>query len=217
MSIIRNAAVLATTCTTAALLSTAALAQQVYRIVGPDGKVTFSDRAPAANAEGTAVGAGPRSGGSGAEALPYALRQVATRFPVTLYTSSDCVPCNSARNLLINRGIPFTERTVSTNEDIDALKRMSGESSLPFGTIGAQQLRGFSDAEWTQYLDAAGYPKTSQLPASYRRPAATPLVSTQPAPRPTATDAAPDSAASAPAEPSVTPLRTLTNPAGIRF
>ena len=93
MSIIRNAAVLATTCATAALLSTAALAQQVYRIVGPDGKVTFSDRAPAANAEGTAVGAGPRSGGSGAEALPYALRQVATRFPVTLYTSSDCVPC----------------------------------------------------------------------------------------------------------------------------
>ena len=35
MSIIRNAAVLATTCATAALLSTAALAQQVYRIVGP--------------------------------------------------------------------------------------------------------------------------------------------------------------------------------------
>ena len=215
MSIIRNAAVLATTCTTAALLSTAALAQQVYRIVGPDGKVTFSDRAPAANAEGTAVGAGPRSGGSGAEALPYALRQVATRFPVTLYTSSDCVPCNSARNLLINRGIPFTERTVSTNEDIDALKRMSGESSLPFGTIGAQQLRGFSDTEWTQYLDAAGYPKQSQLPRNYRQPAPTPLVAVKeaaPAPAASAPDQTPATRRPAPA-----PRPAPSNPAGIIF
>ena len=215
MSIIRNAAVLATTCATAALLSTAALAQQVYRIVGPDGKVTFSDRAPAANAEGTAVGAGPRSGGSGAEALPYALRQVATRFPVTLYTSSDCVPCNSARNLLINRGIPFTERTVSTNEDIDALKRMSGESSLPFGTIGAQQLRGFSDTEWTQYLDAAGYPKQSQLPRNYRQPAPTPLVAVKeaaPAPAASAPDQTPATRRPAPA-----PRPAPSNPAGIIF
>ena len=215
MSIIRNAAVLATTCATAALLSTAALAQQVYRIVGPDGKVTFSDRAPAANAEGTAVGAGPRSGGSGAEALPYALRQVATRFPVTLYTSSDCVPCNSARNLLINRGIPFTERTVSTNEDIDALKRMSGESSLPFGTIGGQQLVGFSDAEWIQYLDAAGYPKQSQLPSNYRQPAPAPLVAAKPV------EAAPAAAPKAPARPTPPPPAndgpTPSNPAGIRF
>ena len=217
MSIIRNAAVLATTCTTAALLSTAALAQQVYRIVGPDGKVTFSDRAPAANAEGTAVGAGPRSGGSGAEALPYALRQVATRFPVTLYTSSDCVPCNSARNLLINRGIPFTERTVSTNEDIDALKRMSGESSLPFGTIGAQQLRGFSDTEWTQYLDAAGYPAQSQLPPSYRRPAPTPLVAAKPAAP--ATETAAPAAATPAARPAPAPAtgKSPSNPAGIIF
>lgn len=217
MSIIRNAAVLATTCATAALLSTAALAQQVYRIVGPDGKVTFSDRAPAANAEGTAVGAGPRSGGS-AEALPYALRQVATRFPVTLYTSSDCVPCNSARNLLINRGIPFTERTVSTNEDIDALKRMSGESSLPFGTIGAQQLRGFSDTEWTQYLDAAGYPKQSQLPPNYRRPAAAPLVAVPAQPAAPAADKASTAPARRPSAPPAAPTGpSPSNPAGIIF
>lgn len=218
MSIIRNAAVLATTCATAALLSTAALAQQVYRIVGPDGKVTFSDRAPAANAEGTAVGAGPRSGGSSAEALPYALRQVATRFPVTLYTSTDCVPCNSARNLLINRGIPFTERTVSTNEDIDALKRMSGESSLPFGTIGAQQLRGFSDTEWTQYLDAAGYPKQSQLPPNYRRPAAAPLVAVPAQPAAPAADKASAAPARRPSAPPAAPTGpSPSNPAGIIF
>src|SRR5690606_7633665 len=102
-----------------------------------------------------------------------------TRFPVTLYTSNDCAPCTSARNLLIHRGIPFTERTVVSNEDIAALERLSGGSSLPVGTIGGQQLSGFSDSEWSQYLDAAGYAKQSQLPAGYQRPAATPLVAVQ--------------------------------------
>ncbi len=90
-------------------------------------------------------------------------------FPVTLYTAAHCAPCASARNLLVSRGIPFTERTVGSNEDIEALKRLSGNTSLPFGSIGNQQLQGFSDSEWTQYLNAAGYPHavavTAQLPS----------------------------------------------------
>ncbi|WP_042422706.1 glutaredoxin family protein [Comamonas granuli] len=203
-----------------ALLATATQAQPVYRIVGPDGKVTFSDRAPDATTPGAAPAAGAGAGAaSGSAALPYALRQTATRFPVTLYTGSDCAPCTSARNLLITRGIPFTERTVDSNEDLDALKRLSGDTSLPVGTIGSQQLRGFSDTEWTQYLDAAGYPKQSQLPANYRRPAPAPLVATPPA---TATPAAPAAQAAPPAAARPAPAArpggpTPTNPAGIIF
>lgn len=190
-------------------------AQSVYRIVGPDGKVTFSDRAPDSNAK-PAQGATQGSPAAGT-ALPYELQQTATRFPVTLYTGSDCAPCNSARNLLVGRGIPFTERTITTNEDIDALQRLSGSSSLPFGTIGGQQLAGFSDTEWTQYLNAAGYPKQSQLPSNYRRPPAAPLVAVK-----AAQPVAPEAPASrtpverqqpAPAMNGPTP----SNPAGIRF
>lgn len=198
-----------------ALASAGAQAQPVYRIVGPDGKVTFSDRAPDTKAQPSTAAAAPAAPTNAA--LPYELRQVASRFPVTLYTGSDCAPCTSARNLLVNRGIPFTERTVGSNEDIDALKRISGNSSLPFGTIGGQQLMGFSDAEWTQYLDAAGYPKQSQLPSNYRRPPAKPLVekAAAPAAAPQAPEpAAPPRPAPAPASPSpVTP----SNPAGITF
>jgi hypothetical protein len=50
------------------------------------------------------------------------------------------------------------------------LQRLSGDTSVPFATIGSQQLKGFSDVEWTQFLNAAGYPQTSVLPASYRPP-----------------------------------------------
>lgn len=195
------------------LLSLPALAQGVYRIVGPDGRVTFSDRPPAeAEARPAGGNSGASRGGSGA-ALPFELRQVSSRYPVTLYTSKECAPCNSGRNLLNARGIPYTEKTVSTPEDGEALKRLNGDGSLPLLTIGAQQVKGYSDAEWTQYLDAAGYPKQSLLPSSYRRPAPAPLVAVKPAP------AAPAATAekAPPAPPPIPVAPPVTNPAGIRF
>jgi glutaredoxin len=189
-------------------------AQQLYRIVGPDGRVTFSDQAPpvAANAKVTAGQGGKFSNaGSTNTALPAELRAVATKFPVTLYTGKDCAPCITARNMLSTRGVPFTEKTVDTNDDIEALRRLFSEGVLPSATIGGQQLKGYSDQEWSQYLDAAGYPRTSLLPAGYRNAAAAPMVvkAAAPAPAAAAAPAAPAPAAAAAPEPA--------NPAGIKF
>ena len=198
----------------AALLLTASLtqAQTVYKVVGADGKITFSDKPPAASANATATGAGGKVL-AGGPALPFELRQVVSKYPVTLYTSGNCVPCGSGRALLSNRGTPFTEKTVSTNEDIEALQRISGESSLPFLTIGGQQIKGYADSEWTQFLDAAGYPKASVLPAGYRNPAATPLVVVQ-KPIPKSEEAPAKRALAEPVRPAVDPA---ANPAGIQF
>lgn len=194
-------------------------AQTVYRIVGPDGKVSFSDQPPPPSAPVKSSGVatpGRAAAGGGAAGLPYELQQVVARFPVTLYTAPDCNPCAAARNLLQSRGVPFTERTINSNEDIDALKRISGESNLPFSTIGGQQLKGFSDVEWTQYLDAAAYPKTSQLPPNYRPPAPTPLVAAKPLDAPaTAPSGAASPAAQADQQPRNAPSNS--NPAGIQF
>lgn len=195
-----------------------AQAQTVYRIVGPDGKVTFSDRAPENSSKATATTTNPATGAVGSTTgLPLELSRIAQRFPVTLYTGSDCAPCVSARSLLVNRGVPFTERTVATNEDLDALRKLSGDTSLPFGTIGTQRMVGFSDTEWTQYLDAAGYPKASQLTASYRRPPATPLVAAAPAAAAPASDAAATTASPRARPAPSTEGPAPTNPAGIRF
>lgn len=196
--------------------SLAAQAQGVYRIVGPDGKVTFSDRPPP-DAPAQPARVAPTGGGSSEAALPFELRQVASRFPVTIYTGNDCAPCTSLRNLLVGRGVPFSERTISTTEDVEALQRLSGSSTLPFGTIGGQQLSGFADVEWVRYLDAAGYPKQSQLPANYRRPAATPLVAVKPVEAPTAPPPRPAPARPAPAPAAPVDGPTPSNPAGIRF
>lgn len=221
MSVARLAALAA--CATGALLATATQAQQVHRIVGPDGKVTFSDRAPEDKKAQSTVLSTASGGAASNPALPSELRQIASRFPVTLYTGESCSPCQQARQLLVQRGVPFTERSVNTNDDLDALRRLSGDSALPFGTIGRQQLKGFSDAEWTQYLDAAGYPAQSRLPKGYTQPAATPLAPTK-APAASAPDA-PQEAAAAPtgrlrrqAPPPPPPGGpTPSNPAGIRF
>lgn len=190
-----------------------AQSQTVYRVVGADGKVTFSDQPPVATsgkASAVGIGAGP-SDAAGA-GLPYALRQVASNYPVTLYTTNNCAPCGSGRAMLRSRGIPFSEKTINTNEDAAALQRISSDSSLPFLTIGSQQIKGYSDSEWNQFLNAAGYPKASVLPASYRPPEATPLVVIQkPA---AATKPEPPQAPAAPPPPAMDPG---SNPAGIRF
>ena len=201
------------------LAGASAQAQGVYRIVGPDGKVTFSDRPPAdapAQAART-TGAAPAAA-SGNASLPFELRQIATRFPVTIYTGNDCAPCTGLRNALVARGVPFTERTVTTSEDAAALQRLRGSTSLPFGSIGGQQLVGFSDGEWTQYLDAAGYPKQSQLPSSYRPPAATPLVAVK-AVETAPTEEKPKAPTPSRPAPAARPAEgpTPSNPAGIRF
>jgi glutaredoxin len=196
------------------LLAATASAQGVYRIVGPDGRVSYSDRPPA-DAKANPVGRQAGTGTPNAQ-LPYDLRQIASRYPVTLYTGKDCAPCNSGRNLLNARGIPYNERTISTPDDLEALRRINPDGNVPLLTIGSQRLKGYSDTEWTQYLDAAGYPKQSQLPGSYRRPAPTPLVVSRPAGGSSETDAAGNAnGAEAPAEVPVAP--PAENPAGIRF
>ncbi|GAB3495945.1 hypothetical protein GCM10027399_18480 [Curvibacter fontanus] len=209
----RHAALLAAAAVLA-LLPVLASTQGIYRIVGPDGRVTFSDKPPTSSEKATALSPSGRSSENGAAGeLPFELREAMNRYPVTLYSGKNCEPCNAARNLLNSRGIPHTERTVTTSQDVEALRRLGIEATVPTATIGGQRLKGFSEGEWNDFLDAAGYPKTSRLPSGYRNPPIGPL-------------APPAEAAATPAErpaaPPVTPIApapgpTPDNPTGIVF
>lgn len=193
-----------------ALASPQVQAQAVFRIVGPDGRVTFSDKPPAPADKATKLDASGRAGITAGAELPFELRTVVSRYPVTLYSGEGCEPCNNGRAFLTNRGIPFSERTVTTQQDGEALQKLSGSVNLPFMTIGGQSIKGFQSGEWAQYLDAAGYPSTSMLSASYRNPKPTPLA---PVSKPIPTTA-PESTYTPP--PPV-PANSPSNPAGIRF
>ena len=181
---------------TLTLLALPAWAQ--YKVVRPDGSVTYTDRPPAdANVRITAIGRNaPANTGPAEVGLPIELRQAVARYPVTLYTAADCVPCDSGRKLLQQRGVPYNERRISSEEDALALDRAVGGRTVPALTVGAQPLRGFSETDWAAYLDAAGYPRESKLPRNWPAAAATPMVERAapvpvPAPRPAAPAPAP--------------------------
>jgi glutaredoxin len=152
---------------------------QLYKWVGPDGKVTYSDTPPPTGAKQLTTKA--ISGESGGVPLPEDLAAAVNKNPVTLYTGSSCAPCNDGRTLLKQMGIPFSEKTVSTNEDVDKLRKLSGQSQLPLLVISNSKFHGFSDAEWRVALSSAGYPETNKLPKNYRYSAAEPA-SPPPAP-----------------------------------
>ncbi len=169
-----------------------------YKVIGPDGKVTYTDRPPATT-EGKVTSLSDRSSAAATDAsLPLELRQPVARYPVTLYTlAGSCELCESARQLLRQRGIPYNEKQVQSAEDSEALERLSGGRDAPTLAVGAQTLRGLAPEVWGSYLDAAGYPRESRLPATYRSPAPSAITQKRdaveaaapppPAPRPTAT------------------------------
>ncbi len=185
-----------------------------YKVVGPDGKVTYTDRAPTP-ADGKATAIGARTTPVAAElALPQELRQATSRYPATLYVNSGaCEPCDSARKLLRQRGVPFSEKQVVSAEDSEALERLTGARDAPTLTLGAQTLRGLSAELWNSYLDAAGYPRESRLPANYQYPAAAPLTERREA----ATAAPPASRQTARVEPERAPVAPAPPPGGIKF
>ena len=161
----------------AALLLAVTGVHAQFKVVDADGKVTYTDREPS-QPEGKVTALGTKAPVQAAEPdLPFELRQVVSKYPVTLYTAAgSCEPCAQARQYLKQRGVPFSERQAASGEDIDALEKISGGRETPTLTLGSQVLRGFGSDSWGQYLDAAGYPRESRLPSTYQYRAAAPIV-----------------------------------------
>lgn len=171
----------------ACALACAAQAQtSIYRWVDKDGKVQYSSEPPPADAANVTQ---KRMGGSGSDEgqMPFATREAMKRNPVTLYVSNNCGElCADGRNLLSQRGIPYTERNAESNPaDAEKLKQIIGALQVPLLMVGDRPVKGFDQGNWNSALDGAGYPRT-RLPGQ-------PVPRSTPAPEPAAeaTDAAP--------------------------
>ena len=186
---------------------------QVYKWVGPDGKVQYGDTPPppsATKVQPQTVAAPPPSSSGGAK-LPYELAEAVRKHPVTLYTSANCSPCDTARTMLMSRGVPFTEKTVRSSEDVTHLREIRGDSQVPVMLLGTQKHQGYSATEWTEALTAAGYPSVSKLPKSYRNPPPE-------AAAPPKDESMPEAAASQPEAPRPAPPAPAGDaPPGFRF
>lgn len=203
----RRPAPLAAAGALAAALLAALPAHALYKVVTPDGKVTYTDRVP--DTTGGRVTPLNAAGNASADAgaLPAELQKAVAKYPVTLFVTVDCTPCDNARALLRQRGVPHVEKIVRSGDDADALQRLTGTRDVPTMMIGTQAVPGLDSQSWNGYLNAAGYPQQSVLPAGYQFAAPTPLTARR--------DAA-DPATASPQTP-LPAAEPLRNAAGIRF
>ncbi len=156
-----------------ALLPAIAAAQ--FKWTDADGRVTYGDNPPrdAKNIEPlrrSEPDADPTL------ALPLELRRAVANFPLTLYTSPACNPCAAARDLLQARGTPYSEITLATPQDVEAFRKLDLGEKVPVLMVGRQSVKEFMPSAWHTMLDTAGYPRTSQLPRTWRHLAAKPMV-----------------------------------------
>jgi glutaredoxin len=140
-------------------ISSGAQVQQVYRYVDGEGRVVYSDKPPPANAKDAQA---KRIGVNSIETsdLSFATQQAQERFPVTLFTFSCGVVCDTAQGLLNKRGVPHTVIDVSQSDGAEKLKRLTGGLDAPALQVGEQHVLGFSESKWQSLLSDAGYPKT---------------------------------------------------------
>jgi glutaredoxin len=150
----------------ALLAMSSAASAQMFKWVDEKGVTHFSDQPPPPNQKKSEL----KAAGSNASgpALPFELASAARNHPVVLYTASPCGACDQGRSLLNARGIPFAEKTISTEEDNAQLTAAGGNGQLPFLLVGRKRITGFEASGWNNALNDASYPTSRMLPSNYR-------------------------------------------------
>ena len=142
---------------------------QVYRWLDEKGRLHAGDTPPPSAREVEKVRVAPTP----TEPVePYALQIARKNNPVTLYSTPKCPLCDRARELLKARGVPFSEKSVVTDQQVEELERVVGRNALPSLVVGTKIQDGFAESLYEAMLDGAGYPKKGALPARKQEPAA---------------------------------------------
>lgn len=155
------------------LAAGAAYAAELYRWVDSEGKVHYTDTPPPPTAKkGEEKHLTPSVIQS--TQTPYATREAAKNFPVTLYNSDCGETCNEARKHLARRGIPFAAKNADDPAVQEEMRKAFGGLQVPILVIGKTPIKGYETSAWDAALDAAGYPASALLPPPPAPPQAEP-------------------------------------------
>jgi glutaredoxin len=145
-------------------------AAQLYQWKDAQGRMMYSDQPPPAsvtNAQQKSFKGNLIESGES-----YATKTAREKYPITLYASACGAPCDQARKLLNDRGVPFSNKDTQASPDAQAeLKKLTGKLSVPVIVVGSERIDGFETEQWNAALDRAGYPKSAP-PGSKPSPAA---------------------------------------------
>ena len=166
-------------------MTSGANAADVYRWLDSDGKVVYSDRPPPANARNGEL---KKLGANAIEVdkQGFATRDAAKKNPLVLYANNCGTPCDSARQLLARRGVPFAAKNPeSSPADAESLKQLVGALEVPVLLVGKTPVKGFETGAWEAALDAAGYPRHGAITGGAAvKPLEAPTQAIAPAPTP---------------------------------
>ena len=135
--------------------SVAVPAQTVYKSIGPDGKVVYSDRAPTTGRLEKemkfelASSALPASAASYMEqfrkAHPGGAAQAATAKGVTLYSAVWCGYCKQAKAWLSGHGVAYSNVDIDAPGGMAALAQANGGGTgVPVLVVDGKTMTGFS-------------------------------------------------------------------------
>lgn len=169
-----------------------AVAGKLYKWTDQDGNVHYTDHPPPPDARASER---KKFGDTPPEVpLSYAMQKAIKNFPVTLYNSDCGEGCTKASALLVQRGIPFTEKNAREPAAGEELKKLTGgQLEVPVMKLGSQVIRGYEEGTWTNALDAAGYPTPVAPPAGTAAPKPVPAAQKPRTPSPGTPPAVPPS------------------------
>ncbi|MBI3431272.1 MAG: glutaredoxin family protein [Hydrogenophilales bacterium] len=163
-----------------AAASTSLAAASLYQWKDPQGRTVYSDQPPPPNIHNAQQKAFKGSVIETGES--YATKTAREKYPITLYASACGAPCDQARQLLTQRGVPFSNKDPQASPEAQAeLQKLTGRTSVPVLVVGSDRIDGFEAGQWQAALDRAGYPKSAPAgskPAAAATPTAAPAPAT---------------------------------------
>jgi glutaredoxin len=133
-------------------------AAPLYKWVDSQGRVSYHDKPPP---EDSGYRVEKKNLGPGGESeVDDALEKIVEQYPVVLYSVPVCGSCDLARIYLEKRKVPFTEKNIENNPELQQeLKKKAGSLSAPTIMVGEKVMNGYLESLLGGELDAAGYPK----------------------------------------------------------
>jgi len=135
-------------------------AAQLYQWKDAQGRMMYSDQPPPASVKNAQQKS--FKGNLIETGESYATKTAREKHPITLYASPCGAPCDEARKLLTERGVPFSSKDTQASPEAQAeLKKLTGKLSVPVIVVGSERIDGFESGQWNAALDRAGYPKSA--------------------------------------------------------
>lgn len=143
-------------------IACSALAQELFKSVGPGGRVVYSDRRPTdgrvektMKIEQAPSSALPDSTLSYVEQLRRLRASASAKAGVAaptagivLFTAPWCRYCTQAKEYLADKGLRYQEHDIDTAEGIAEFARVGGGKGVPLLVSGKDRVRGYSVASY---------------------------------------------------------------------